>query len=95
MGWHLVLALLLLLAQQAGLRHSLKHATHNEGAATHAVCLECLAHHANDHGSAPTLPVLALAQCEHVLTERVACAQCGHSVQAGYLPRAPPAVFSA
>lgn len=95
MGWHFMLALLMLLAQQTGLRHSLKHAVHDEGAATHAVCLECLAHHANDHSATPIVPVLALAGFDHVLTEGLACAQCGHGFQAGYLPRAPPAVFSA
>ena len=90
--WHLVLALVMLLMQQAGLRHSLQHALHDDGAPTHAACVECLAHHANDLGTTHTVPALALAEFDHVLTADEAHAQSGHGVQAGYLPRAPPAL---
>ena len=55
-GWHLVLALFMLFMQQAGWRHALQHATRDEGAPTHTVCLECLAHHASDPSVAPTVP---------------------------------------
>jgi len=88
--WHLVLALVMLLMQQAGLRHGLRHALQDEGAPTHAACMECLAHHANDLGATYTVPELVLADVEHVLTSDEAQAQRGHSVQTGYLPRAPP-----
>ncbi len=88
--WHLVLALVMLLMQQAGLRHSLYHALHDEGAPTHTVCLECLAHHANDLGATHTVPALVLADFDHVLTADEAQAQLGHCVQTGYQPRAPP-----
>lgn len=94
LGWHTLLALVMLLMQQAGLRHSLQHATRDDGAPTHTVCVECLAHHASDHSAAPTVPVLALASFDHVLTADAAQPQCGQSVVTGYLPRAPP-FFSA
>ena len=89
-GWHLLLAMVMLLMQQAGLRHSLQHALQDESAPTHTVCVECLAHHANDLGATHTLPVLALAEFDHVLTADGAQPQLGHSVQTGYEPRAPP-----
>jgi hypothetical protein len=90
LGWHMVLALVMLLMQQAGLRHSLQHATRNDSAPTHTVCLECLAHHASDHSMAPTVPALLATTFDHVLTADTAQPQCGHSVQVGYLSRAPP-----
>lgn len=89
-GWHLVLALVMLLMQQAGLRHSLQHALQDESAPTHAVCVECLAHHANDVGATHAIPALVLVEFGHVLTADEAQPQLGHSVQTGYLPRAPP-----
>ena len=89
-GWHMVLALVMLLMQQAGLRHSLQHALQDERAPAHTACVECLAHHANDVGATHALPVLVLAQFDHVLTADEAQPQRGHSVQTGYLPRAPP-----
>ena len=92
-SWHLVLALAMLLMQQAGLRHSLKHALNDEGVATHAACIECLAHHAHDHGTAHTLPPLLLAHFSHVATTDVALPQCEQGIEAGYRSRAPP-VFS-
>ena len=93
-GWHTLLALAMLLMQQVGVRHSLQHATSDDGAPTHVACLECLALHASDHGATPAALTLALASFDHVLTADAAQPQCGQSVTVGYLPRAPP-VFSA
>jgi streptomycin 6-kinase len=94
LGWHTLLALVMLLMQQAGLRHSLQHASRDDGAPTHVACLQCLAHHASDHSAAPSLPGLLAATFEHVLTPCTGRAQCGLSVQAGYLSRAPPIVLA-
>lgn len=98
-GWHLVLALVMLLMQQAGLRHALQHATdrasRDDGGATHAVCVECLAHHANDTSVTPTVPSLALAHLDHALTADTARPQCGQGFAAHYLSRAPPSVLPA
>jgi hypothetical protein len=88
--WHLVLALVVLLGQQAGLRHSLQHALRDEGAPTHAACIECLAHHASDHVVSHTQPPLALLAIEHVWTDVTGQAQCIPQTEAGYLSRAPP-----
>lgn len=90
LGWHLVLALFMLLVQQAGLRHALQHATRDEGSQTHAVCLECLAHHASDASITPTVAPLALVQADHVLVQESGCAQCTPHAPRGYQPRAPP-----
>lgn len=95
MGWHLLLALVMLLMQQAGLRHALQHAALDDGIPTHTVCVECLAHHASDSGVAPTVPTLAQASLDHVLTADAAQPQCGQGVACVYLPRAPPLVFAA
>lgn len=94
-AWHLVLAFGLLLMQQAGLRHALQHATRDDGGATHAVCVECLAHHANDTAVTPTVPSLALARLDHALTADAAQPQCGQGLAASYQSRAPPSVLSA
>lgn len=85
-----MLALAMLLMQQAGVRHSLQHATNDDGAPAHIACLECLALHASDHGATPAALTLALASFDHVLTADAAQPQCGHSVVTGYQPRAPP-----
>jgi hypothetical protein len=89
-GWHLLLVLVMLLMQQAGLRHALQHASRDEGAPTHTVCVECLSHHASDAGAVPTLPALDLARFDHVLTADTAQPQCGQGVPTCYRPRAPP-----
>lgn len=93
-GWHVLLALVMLLMQQAGLRHALQHATLDDGAPTHTVCVECLAHHASDSGVAPTVPALAHATFDHVLTADAARPQCGQGVACVYLSRAPPLVLA-
>lgn len=90
MGWHVLLALAMLLMQQAGLRHALQHAARDDGAPTHTVCVECLAHHASDSGVAPTVPTLAPASFGHVLAADTTLPQCGPGVTCVYLSRAPP-----
>lgn len=90
-GWRLLLALVLLLVQQVGLRHNLSHAaSRDEGPGTHAVCLECVALHASadwlpaapQHpptiGHAHVLIALAATHEREPVTERV------------YQSRAPP-----
>jgi hypothetical protein len=58
--WHLVLAVAVLLAQSALVRHQLQHGHQGDADAAHAVCMECLALHAADPlGTAPDLPTLA------------------------------------
>ena len=95
LGWHLLLALVMLLMQQAGLRHALQHATRDEGNHAHTLCVECLAHHATDASVAPTVPVLALARFQHVLTADIAQAQRAPGATQAYLARAPPLLLSA
>ncbi|MBI2731983.1 MAG: hypothetical protein HYX44_01305 [Aquabacterium sp.] len=95
LGWHLLLALVMLLMQQAGLRHALQHAARDEGVPTHTVCVECLAHHASDNGVAPTVPTLTQASLDHVLMADAAQPQCGQGVACAYLSRAPPPVLAA
>lgn len=95
LGWHLLLALVMLLMQQAGLRHALQHATRDDGNHAHTLCVECLAYHAADASVAPSKAALALAHFEHVLTADTAQPQCAGSAPGAYLARAPPALFSA
>jgi hypothetical protein len=90
-GWHLLLALVMLWMQQAGLRHALQHIGRNDTAPAHTACLECLAHHAQDHGAAPTVPVLATVSAEHVLTPDQGEAQRTAEAPRVYWSRAPPA----
>lgn len=90
LGWHLLLALMLLWMQQAGLRHALQHAALDDAAPTHAACLDCLAYHADQHGLAPSVATPTLAPLHHVLQTSQALAQGGQSAWAAYLPRAPP-----
>jgi hypothetical protein len=92
-GWHTLLALMMLLMQHAGLRHGLLHASRDDSAPTHTVCLECLAHHASDHTVAPSVPLLAVVSAEHVRTASSGQAQLGAQFLAGYLSRAPPALL--
>lgn len=64
-GWHWLLALLMLLSQQAALRHSLEHGAADVDHAAHSPCLTCLAFHAVDHAApaapAPALPLVGSA----------------------------------
>lgn len=93
-GWHWVLALLMLLTQQAALRHSLHHDAHDEGPVAHSQCLSCLAFHAVDHAAAPsptlTPPPAGAPSTPHVDTSRP------HQppVHTGFLARAPPTSLS-
>lgn len=93
-GWHALLALVLVFMQQAGLRHALQHIGRDDAAPAHSVCLECLAHHAQDHGAAPTVPTLAVPSTEHVLTADQGEAQRTADVPRVYWSRAPPAIVA-
>lgn len=93
--WHVVLALVMLFMQQAGVRHSLQHATNRDSAPAHTACVECLAHHAADSTLLPTVVAPVLGQFDHVLTADAAQPQRGQGVTRAYQSRAPPAVFSA
>lgn len=97
MGWHLVLALLLLLMQQAGLHHALEHGSHeDEPASLHAACLLCAAHHVQ--GTAPGATPAPLATppgLGHVLHAAGMAPQRDLGVSLGFQPRAPPLAVSA
>jgi hypothetical protein len=94
-GWHLVLALVMLLMQQAGLRHALHHVIDEEGAPTHTACLECLAHHANDAAALTPEPVSLMAPLlGHVLSHGPAPASAEARFSSGYWSRAPPVLLS-
>lgn len=98
MGWHLMLALLMLLVQQAGLRHHLlEHGpSHEEAAPTHAACLVCLAHHAHGHSVAGAVVATSLAPpLNHVHSAAIGVTHCPAGNAANYRARAPPLVFSA
>ena len=95
-GWHLVLALVMLLMQQAGLHHAFEHAGHEDEAAhTHAACLQCAAHHAQGHALAPTPLEVAMPTGSHVLRAAAMHGQRTHGVQLNYRARAPPSFVSA
>ncbi len=94
LGWHLLLALVMLLMQQAGLRHALQHAASDDGKHAHTLCVACLAHHAAEAIVAPSAGTLTLARLAHVLTADSAQPQCAQGVARAYLARAPPAIFS-
>lgn len=95
LGWHLLLALVMLLMQQAGWRHALQHATRDDGHHAHTLCVECLAYHAADASVAPSKAAQALAHFEHVQTADTAQPQCAPGAPGAYRARAPPALFSA
>jgi hypothetical protein len=96
-GWHLLLALVLLLMQQAGLRHSLQHLTHDEDSApTHAACLLCVAHHGQDHTLSGTPPLVApLSLAGHVFHATAALPPYLGGLRLNYRSRAPPLAVSA
>ena len=92
LGWHLVLALSLLLMQQGAIRHALQHTVKNDAAPAHStLCKDCLSYWASD-ALAPQAPVVTLA--DGVLDCLVATgqAQCHQHVDAGYQSRAPPSL---
>jgi len=95
-GWHIVLALVMLLMQQAGLRHAFEHAGHEHDAEpTHAACLLCAAHHAQGHALSHTPPDVAEPLGSHVLRSAAQEGQRGQGVQLNYRSRAPPSFVSA
>ncbi len=90
-GWRLLLALVLLLVQQAGLRHNLSHATaRHEGPPTHAVCLECVALHASADLLSPVAPSPVLLAHTHVLVAAAAPHDREPHTERVYQSRAPP-----
>lgn len=90
-GWHVLLALLMLLLQQASLRHSLGHAlADDEGTPTHVACLECLALHAGADTLTPAVPTLALLAHAHVQVAATAHAGREPRTERPYQSRAPP-----
>lgn len=88
------LAALVLLAQQAGLQHSIQHERRDEGVAAHSVCKLCLAFHATDHSVAPQLTTWSGTQADHVMDGHGGQAQCVAVTSTGFQPRAPPAFLS-
>jgi hypothetical protein len=85
------LAALMLLMQQAGLRHGIEHERRDDGAAAHSVCAVCLAFQATDHTAAP--PTVGLADnvgAVHVRRAITGQAQCATAIATGFQPRAPP-----
>lgn len=92
----LVLSLLLVFAQQQGIRHELSHdfdaLAHKQvpGAPLHDVCAQCLSFANLGHAPPPALPVLRVNESAHalpgsaVVTVRVA------ERPAHYRSRAPP-----
>lgn len=92
-GWHLLLALLMLLMQQGALRHGVAHHLKGDDSApAHQVCLDCLAFHAGDQavaGDTPTVPLLAL---HHGPTAAVVPVSPVAALLAAYLARAPPSL---
>lgn len=94
LGWHLLLALLMLLMQQGALRHGVQHIKGEDGVPTHSLCKDCLSFHAAEQAlagdNAPALPHPVLAQA---LPEPLWASHHG-AFPASYRSRAPPA-FSA
>lgn len=95
LSWHLVLAAFLLLMQQAGVRHSFEHKADEHAAASHAVCLLCMAHHAQGHALSGELPSMLAPALHHVQQAVPLPAPRDGGIRPAYLPRGPPAVFSA
>lgn len=90
MGQTLVLALVLLLMQQAGLRHALQHAANDDAHAAHTICCECVAHHAADHLSTPHVLVLRMLATTHAAPDAPRMVLADGEVQTAYWARAPP-----
>jgi hypothetical protein len=91
-GWHLLLAFMLLFMQQASLRHALQHAVQDDGHPTHStLCKDCLAYAATDNTVAPSTPQLFTPSDLHGVTpEDHQQAQRHDSPPVGYQTRAPP-----
>lgn len=84
------LAALMLLTQQAGLRHGIEHERRDDGAAVHSLCTLCLAFHAADHTVAPPTVGVADIAADHVRQAITGQAQCVAAIATGFQPRAPP-----
>ena len=92
LGWHLVLALTMLLMQPGAIRHALQHTIKNDAAPAHStLCKDCLSYCASD-ALTPQAPVIALAAGLIDCLVTIGQAQCAHRVHAGYQSRAPPSL---
>lgn len=92
-GWHLLLALLMLLMQQGALRHGVAHHLNGEeGAAAHQICLDCLAFHAGDQAVASDTTMAPLLALQHGPTVAVLPTDRTTAAPAAYLARAPPSL---
>jgi hypothetical protein len=92
LGWHLLLALLMLLMQQGALRHGFQHIKGEDSSPTHTLCKDCLSFHAADQAlaSAPLLHLPVVGLPEVVLT--LFSAPGNTPTCAAYQARAPPTV---
>jgi hypothetical protein len=90
LGWHLLLAVLMLLMQHAALRHAFQHSPREDGQAAHGtLCKECLAYAATDAVASTSTPVIA-PQVVHDHQPVFLPAQRHAPVALGYQSRAPP-----
>lgn len=91
LGWHLLLALVLLMMQQASLRHPLEHLVRQDGHPAHSTpCKDCLAYAAIDALS-PNAPAVITPTGGHdALPQGLEQAQCEAAPALGYQTRAPP-----
>lgn len=92
LGWHLLLALLMLLMQQGALRHGFQHIKGEDSAPTHTLCKDCLSFQAADQAlaSVPLLPPPLVALPEVVLTP--VGVPCAAPTRTAYEARGPPHV---
>ena len=93
LGWHLVLALSMLLLQQGGIRHALQHAVNDDAAPAHStLCKDCLSYCANDVLAPQTT---ATALLDTLIDSQVATgqAQRPQTTETGYQSRAPPSLL--
>ncbi|WP_290872821.1 hypothetical protein [Aquabacterium sp.] len=90
LGWHLLLALLMLLMQQGALRHGVQHIKGEDGAPTHTLCKDCLSFHAAEQALAgDTAPALLHPALTQAPPEPGWASHLG-AFRASYRSRAPP-----
>lgn len=93
-GRHLVLALLMLLMQQAAWRHTLQHDLGEDSKAAHTQCVLCLAFHAADQAVSPSPVPAILADLAFAAPTPPAFTPLLARVHAVFQARAPPAFLS-
>lgn len=89
-GWRLLLVMVMLWMQQAGLRHSLQHALEDADQAAHVLCQECLSHHSADSALPSHPPILHSGPARHALVSLPAPTLRSVPIEWGYRSRAPP-----